>query len=133
MLLTAWTSATCVLHYWKYYRKHIQLFIKGESILSQEGTTLEDPLAMYAVAITLLIHRLPNENIKQAPPGGLVEQLCADRRQMLVRPCSLWKKTEIPGYWSHFWRKRGSWDQQSDCAIFVEQYVDEKVSGISIC
>ena len=38
------------------YKKHIQLFIDGESILSQEGTTQGDPLAM-AIA---------NENIKQA-------------------------------------------------------------------
>jgi len=49
------------------YREHIQLFIDGESIPSQEGTTQGDPLAMamYAVAVTPLIHRLADENMKQ--------------------------------------------------------------------
>ena len=49
------------------YREHTQLLIDGEVILSQEGTTQGDPLAMamYAVATTPLIHRLADENIKQ--------------------------------------------------------------------
>ena len=49
------------------YREDIQLLIKGEVILSQEGTTQGDPLtmAMYAIAITPLINRLESTGIKQ--------------------------------------------------------------------
>ena len=49
------------------YREDIKLFVDGETLLSQEGTTQGDPLAMamYAIAITALIHRLENEEIEQ--------------------------------------------------------------------
>jgi len=65
------------------YREHIQLFIDGESIPSQEGTTQGDPLAMamYVVAVTPLIHRLSDEYMKQvwfaddASAGGRLEHI----------------------------------------------------------
>ena len=50
------------------YEEDTQLFIDGSTLYSQEGTTQGNPhaMAMYAIAITLLIHCLQGDGIKQA-------------------------------------------------------------------
>ena len=64
------------------YRNDPQLFVGGETLLSQEGTTQGDPLAMamYALGTLPLIHKL-NQQVKQtwyaddATAGGKLNQL----------------------------------------------------------
>ena len=65
------------------YREDIQLFIDGETLLSCEGTTQGDPLAMamYAIGILPLINQLQSTDAKQvwfaddATASGRLEQL----------------------------------------------------------
>jgi hypothetical protein len=49
------------------YRQDVPLFIGGETLYSQEGTTQGDPLAMamYALAISQLINELKDADTKQ--------------------------------------------------------------------
>ena len=75
------------------YRSNAQLFIDGETILSEEGTTQGDPLAMamYAIATVPLIHQLDaSSSVRQvwfaddATAGGQLSQI-NDWWQHLVR------------------------------------------------
>ena len=67
------------------YRENASLFIDGDTLFSQEGTTQGDPLAMamYAVATVPLIEKLQNTNTKQvwyaddATAGGTLLHLKA--------------------------------------------------------
>ncbi len=72
------------------YRHNPQLFVGGEAILSQEGTTQGDPLAMamYAIGTLPLIHRL-NQQVTQvwhaddATAGGRLHHLHSWWNQLL--------------------------------------------------
>ena len=65
------------------YRNHAELYVAGESILSQEGTTQGDPLAMamYALAVTPLIRAVSTPGAEQvwfaddATAGGHLDKL----------------------------------------------------------
>ena len=65
------------------YRQHPQLFIQNQKLLSREGTTQGDPLAMaiYAISLQPLVQRLNDQNAKQvwfaddASAGGKLDGL----------------------------------------------------------
>ena len=66
------------------YQEDVQLSIDGETLLSQEGTTQGDQLAMamYAIVVSPLIHRLKHDGMKQvwfaddATTAGKLSNLC---------------------------------------------------------
>ncbi len=72
------------------YRHNPQLFVDGEAILSQEGTTQGDPLAMtmYAIGTLPLIHRLDQQVTQvwytdDATAGGRLHHLHSWWNQLL--------------------------------------------------
>lgn len=71
----------------------IDLFIDGEEIHSQEGTTQGDPqeMGMYAIATNSLIHQLTHSSIKQFG------------RQMMLRLVANYRICKLGGILSHFW------------------------------
>ncbi len=82
------------------YREPTELFVDGDVLLSREGTTQGDPLAMpfYAIATVPLIKKLDNNNVHQvwyADAASGVGKL-ADLR-------SWWDKISTlgPGYGYH--------------------------------
>ena len=63
-----WKQFTiCVHHCLRCLSTYIHLFIDGETLLSQEGTTQGDSLimVMYAIALKPLIHRLNQDSMTQ--------------------------------------------------------------------
>ena len=102
------------------YRKDVRLFIDGETLLSQEGTTQGDPLAMamYAIAVNPLIHQLKHDTMRQvwfaddATAGGKLNNL----REW-------WNRlTNIGPEYGYFPNASKSW------LIVKEEYKDEAVA-----
>ena len=72
------------------------LFIDGETLLSQEGTTQGDPLAMamYAIAVNPLIHRLKQDTTKvcrRCHCWGKAQQLA----RMVGLPHQYWSRVRL--------------------------------------
>ena len=105
------------------YRQYIPLFIDGESILSKEGTTQGDPLAMamYAVAITPLIYRITEEKLKQV---WFADDASAAGKLVGIR--NWWNNmTKIGPEYCYFPNASKTW------VIVKEEHLEEASFGIS--
>jgi len=137
------------------YRTHSMLFIDGDCILSQEGTTQGNPLAMamYAIGTLPLIHKLQG-NVTQvwyaddASAGGKTLNLrvwwdslvsCGPHFGYNPNPCKTWlvvKPEHLPAAEEHFQVSGVNITTQGHRHLgaplgsesFVEEFIRDKIS-----